>query len=53
MELIGALVTHIDDFMHCREDSFSEKVMDKIKAEFFCRKNGRLKFKIMYKVSYL
>ena len=31
--MIGALVTHIDDFTHCGEDSFNEKVMDKLRQK--------------------
>ena len=26
--VVGTLFTHTDDFMHCRDDSFNEKVMD-------------------------
>ena len=36
--VIGALVTHIDDFMHCGEDSFNEKVMNKLRQKFVAGK---------------
>ena len=43
--MIGALVTHIGDFMHCGEDSFSEKVTDKLRQKFVVRKMEEREFK--------
>ena len=43
--MIGALVTHIDDFMHCREDSFNEKVMDRSRQKFAAGKMEEREFR--------
>ena len=43
--VIGALVAHIDDLMHCGEDSFNEKVMDELKQKFVARKMEEREFK--------
>ena len=43
--VIGALITHIDDFMHCGDDSFNEKVMDKLREKFVARKMEEREFK--------
>ena len=43
--VMGALVTHIDDFMHCREDFFNEKVMDKLRQKFVAGKMEEREFK--------
>ena len=44
-KLIGALVTHIDDFMHCGEDSFNDIVMAKLRRLFVAGKMEKGEFK--------
>ena len=43
--VIGALVTHVDDFMHCGEDSLNEKVMNKLRQKFVAGKIEEREFK--------
>ena len=43
--VIGALVTHTNDFMHCREDFCSEKVTDKLRQKFVAGKMAEREFK--------
>ena len=43
--VIGALVTNIRDFMHCGEDSFNEKVTDKVRQKFVAGKMEEREFK--------
>ena len=44
-EVIGALITHIDDFMHCRNESFDETVMKPLKTQFVAGKQESSNFR--------
>ena len=43
--MIGAVVTHIDYFVHCEEDFLNEKVMDKLRQKFVVGKMEEREFK--------
>ena len=43
--VIGALVTHVNDFVHCGEDFFNEKIMDNLRQKFVAGKMEEREFK--------
>ena len=43
-EVIGALITHIDDFMHCGNESFDETVMKLLISRFVAGKQESSNF---------
>ena len=44
-EVIGALITHIDDFMHCGNESFDETVMKPLTTRFVAGKQESSNFR--------